>query len=45
MVFDSTVFALTVYRTLTLWRRGSRGLVHVVMRDGGFLISQDLTEF
>lgn len=34
MIFDSTVFALTVYRTVSLWRQGSRGLVHIVMRDG-----------
>ncbi|KAF9652682.1 hypothetical protein BDM02DRAFT_3108761 [Thelephora ganbajun] len=34
MIFDSTVFALTLYRSVTLWRQGSRGLVHVVMRDG-----------
>ena len=34
MVFDSTVFVLTVYKSLTLWRHGSRGLVHIVMRDG-----------
>ncbi|KAF9787852.1 hypothetical protein BJ322DRAFT_1045554 [Thelephora terrestris] len=34
MIFDSTVFALTVYRSLALWRQGSRGLVHILMRDG-----------
>jgi hypothetical protein len=36
MVFDSVVFALTVYRSVALWRQGSRGLLHIVMRDGEF---------
>ena len=39
MVFDSAVFVLTVYRSATLWRQGGRGIVHVVMRDGGFSVS------
>lgn len=34
MIFDSIVFGLTVYKSVELWRQGSRGLVHVVMRDG-----------
>jgi hypothetical protein len=38
-VFDSAIFALTVYKTVTLWRQGGRGLVHVVMRDGEFFFS------
>lgn len=36
MIFDSIVFTLTVYKSVVLWRHGSRGLVHVVMRDGEF---------
>lgn len=34
MMFDSMIFILTAYKSITLWRRGSRGLVHTVMRDG-----------
>lgn len=40
MIFDSIVFALTVYKSVTLWRQGSRGLLHVVMRDGEPFSSQ-----
>ena len=38
VIFDSTIFALTVYKSLSLWRQGSRGLVHIVMRDGKFFL-------
>lgn len=36
MIFDSIAFGLTAYKSVELWRQGSRGLVHVVMRDGKF---------
>jgi len=45
MIFDSIVFTLTVYRSVALWRQGSRGLVHVVMRDGEFSHLNDLIKF
>lgn len=34
MIFDSMIFILTTYRSIALWRRGSRGLVYTLMRDG-----------
>lgn len=36
MIFDSMAFGLTAYKSVELWGQGSRGLVHVVMRDGKF---------
>ena len=37
LIFDSAVFILTAYKSVALWRRGTRGLVHIIMRDGEFL--------
>ena len=34
LVWDSTVFALTVYRVLTAWSRWRGGLLNVLLRDG-----------
>ena len=45
MIFDSTVFTLTIYRSVALWKQGGRGLVHVVMRDGEFSHLNDLIKF
>lgn len=36
MIFDSITFALTVYRSVALWRQGNNGVLHVVVRDGKF---------
>ena len=45
MIFDSIVFTLTTYRSVALWKQGSRGLVHVVMRDGEFSHLSSSVEF
>jgi len=34
VIYESMVFALTAYKSVILWRQGSRGLVQVVLRDG-----------
>jgi len=34
LFFDSTIFCLTLYKSLRLWRSGCRRLVHIIITDG-----------
>ena len=37
LFFDSTIFCLTLYKSISLWRSGCRRLVHIILTDGGYL--------
>ena len=37
MVFDSMIFALTLFKAIFIWKLGTRRLIHVILRDGVYL--------